>query len=34
LVAIVVAESKAMKIIIGVLAAVLFFITLFAVPAG
>jgi len=34
LVAIVVAERKALKIIIGVLAAVLFFITLFAVPAG
>jgi hypothetical protein len=34
LVAIVVSENKAHKIIIGVLAAVLLFITLFAVPAG
>jgi len=34
LVAIVVSENKTHKIIIGVLAAVLFFITLFAVPAG
>ena len=34
LVAIVVSENKTHKIIIGVLAAVLLFITLFAVPAG